>query len=125
MDTPLRITTHRLMKALEDFYPFVKNAEQRVSMLESDVANLTERKRNLEKEISDQIKQADSLIMVDKKRTKEKLDQAEKMLEEAQAIFYELYKAKTTKIVPPPEYGDMLDEKAKVLKGKVKEAVKV
>ena len=104
MQTRLRDTTQQLMKALEAFYPFVKNAEEQIGMLEGDVANLTERKKTLDAELSKKIKDADMLIALDKKTSKEKLENANLLLENAQALYLELYKAQITKICPPQAY---------------------
>ena len=123
MQTRLRDTTQQLMKALEAFYPFVKNAEEQIGMLEGDVANLTERKKTLDAELSKKIKDADMLIALDKKTIKEKLENANLLLENAQALYLELYKAQITKIIPPVTYADGLMSKAKDMKTKVKEAL--
>ena len=123
MQTRLRDTTQQLMKALEAFYPFVKNAEEQIGMLEGDVANLTERKKTLDAELSKKIKDADMLIALDKKTIKEKLENANLLLENAQALYLELYKAQIIKIIPPVIYADGLMSKAKDMKTKVKEAL--
>ena len=123
MQTRLRDTTQQLMKALEAFYPFVKNAEEQIGMLESDVSNLTERKKTLDAELSKKIKDADMLIALDKKTSKEKLENANLLLENAQALYLELYKAQITKIIPPITYADGLMSKAKDMKTKVKEVL--
>ena len=123
MQTRLRDTTQQLMKALEAFYPFVKNAEEQIGMLEGDVANLTERKKTLDAELSKKIKDADMLIALDKKTSKEKLENANLLLENAQALYLELYKAQIIKIIPPVIYADGLMSKAKDMKTKVKEAL--
>ena len=123
MQTRLRDTTQQLMKALEAFYPFVKNAEEQIGMLESDVSNLTERKKTLDAELSKKIKDADMLIALDKKTSKEKLENANLLLENAQALYLELYKAQITKIIPPITYADGLMSKAKDMKAKVKEVL--
>ena len=121
MQTRLRDTTHQLMKALDAFYPFVKNAEEQISILEGDVSNLTERKKNLDAEILEKIKRSDLLLVLDQKKTKEKLEAAEALFQNAQEIYYELYKAKITKILPPAEYGEKLNAKAEEMGKKVKE----
>lgn len=120
MQSRLRDQTHQLMKALEAFYPFVKNAEEQISILEGDVANLSVRKKSLDSEISEKIKKSDMLLALDQKKTKEKLEQADLLLESAQSIYFELYKAQATKIVPPVSYADSLISKAKDVAGKVK-----
>ena len=121
MQTRLRDTTHQLMKALDAFSPFAKNAEEQISMLEGDVMNLTERKKNLDAEILEKIKRSDQLLLLDQKKTKEKLEAAEALFQSAQENYYELYKAKITKILPPVEYGEKLNAKAEELGKKVKE----
>lgn len=124
MESRLRETTHILMRALEGFYPFVKNAEEQIGLLEGDVANLTVKKKGLENEISEQIKKADMLIALDKKKTKDALANAELLLEETQRIYFELYKAKVTKICPPAGYvEERVMPKVEDLKKKIKEAI--
>lgn len=120
MQTRLRETTHQLMRALEAFYPFVKQAEEQISMLEGDLDNLTARKKNLDNELAEKIKQCDMLIALDKKKIAEKLAEADMFAKHAQELYFELYKAKTTRIVPPPEYGDKLAAKVDDLSKKVK-----
>ena len=108
------------MKALEGFYPFVKNAEEQISILEGDVANLTQRKTSLDGELAEKIKMADQLIALQNKKSKEKLEAAEMLLENAQTLYFELYKANVTKIVPPVAYADTLMKKAGEVSVKVK-----
>lgn len=122
MQSRLRETTYQLMKALEAFYPFVKNAEEQISMLESDLLNKSDRSKKLDSEIAEKIKTSDALLAADKKKTKDKLDQAELLLQNAQEIYFELYKAKVTRIIPPAEYGDKLSAKAAEVSSKVKKA---
>lgn len=123
METRLRDTTHQLMKALEAFYPFVKNAEERISMLEGDLANLSEKKKNLEIELNGKIKEADGLIAADKKRVQDKLDTATLLCDQAQELYFELYRAKVTKILPPSSFvEEKIVPKIKDVASKVKEA---
>ena len=123
METRLRDTTHQLMKALDAFYPFVKNAEERISMLEGDLANLSEKKKGLENELSQKIKQADELLAADKKRVQDKLDNATLLCDQAQELYFELYRAKVTKILPPASFvEEKVVPKIKDMASKVKEA---
>ena len=120
MQSRLREQTQYLMKALEGFYPFVKNAEEQISLLEGDVAQLMEKRKNLSAEISEAIEKSDMLLAMDKKKTKEKLETAELLLEQAQALYLELYRAQVTKIVPPVAYADSVMAKAKDTHEKIK-----
>ena len=123
MESRLRGQTHQLMKALEGFYPFVKNAEEQISILEGDVENLTQRKKSLDSDIAEKIKKADMILALDHKKTKEKLDAADALLESAQAIYFELYKAQITKICPPKSYvEEKILPKIEDTKKKIKEA---
>lgn len=114
------------MKALDGWYPYLKGVEESIYILESDVANATKRKLELEKEIADKIKAGNDVLEMDKKKSAKILGDAELLLQQAHEIYIELYKAKVSKIIPPPSYADTLAAKSKATQEKIekhKEAV--
>ena len=120
MESKLRETSKVLMKALEGWYPYIKGIEESIYFLEGDIENLTARKTVLSKEIADMIKAGNDILEMDKKKSVKMLGDAEVLLKQAHEIYLELYKAKVSKIVPPPAYGDSLMSKAKTIQEDIK-----
>ena len=119
MQTRLRETSRILMKALENWQPFLKGIEETISMLEGDVENLTLKKKNLETQINEQIKASDAVIRMDKDKVAKHLVEAEFYLKNATEIYLELYKMKATKLVAPESYAEKLIGKSDDLKDKI------
>lgn len=104
-------TFYKFRGALDEFTPAIKNLEDQVQVLEGRVDNLNIRKQALDGEIKDKIVKSDQVLAMDKFQAKSNLENAERLLKEANEIYLQLYKAKATQNIPSKEEGAKILEK--------------
>ena len=74
-------------RALDEFLPYAKSLDNQANILEGKIEHLLNRKAALERENMEQLRKNDLLLASDKARVQTMLDDAQRVLREAQEAY--------------------------------------